>query len=657
MTKSTVKLAITGLVWVFLIVLAHAAAVAMAARHELPIVPETLNYFFVIFSIAVTILFITPAFALFVLQGRSGPSETWRNLYTFAYLSYLIHLYWAIFGMMGGNWRMMFGHPELVMNPRADILVTIWWTVDLALVWLVALDRPWLRLERGALQIILAVAFIAAAITHGNRMISAVGYLMLFAILTSIVLRLVLRVYDPNTLSAKLYLRTFQVVNALAPWHVLPTWLALLNLGAFRETLRARNLCNTSDIPVTNPQNVTADPKYDPAFLMMRHDDGYYDDLSKPSMGAASTNTATVAPEGTDAEATHDSMYFNASQPGARFGRNVPLKEAIPDDANLLKPSPRAISNKLLARTDFKPATILNLLAAAWIQFETHDWFNHGEPPWEGEKEDKKNRNIRDTITDQQYLPHLVPLAEGDQWHECPMRIRPTRPDPTRNYEYERGRHNGALKYPKTYVNAESHWWDGSQIYGSNPQTTQRLRTDYEEDEHGGLVIVKDEHGEHLKPKGRLPDGKLFITSKGLSLDPSTGTALSGFTGNWWLGLGLLHTLFTREHNAICDAIRREYPAWDGDEVFRVARLVNSALIAKIHTIEWTPAILTHPALQVGMAANWWGLLGESLKKTFGRISQNEAFSGIPGSGVDHGICVDSGIPGEGGATTSRCST
>jgi hypothetical protein len=188
--------------------------------------------------------------------------------------------------------------------------VTIWWTVDLALVWLVALDRPWLRLERGALQIILAVAFIAAAITHGNRMISALGCLMLFAILTSIVLRLVVRVFDSNSLSAKLYLLAFKGVNALVPWHILPTWLALLNLGAFRETLRARNLCNTWEIPVTNPQNVTADPKYDPAFLMKRHDDGYYDDLSKPSMGAASTNTATVAPEGTGAEATNDSMYF-----------------------------------------------------------------------------------------------------------------------------------------------------------------------------------------------------------------------------------------------------------------------------------------------------------------------------------------------------------
>lgn len=59
--------------------------------------------------------------------------------------------------------------------------------------------------------------------------------------------------------------------------------------------------------------------------------------------------------------------------------------------------------------------------------------------------------------------------------------------------------------------------------------------------------------------------------------------------------------------------------------------------MAKIHTVEWTPAILAHPALEIGMAANWWGLAGETLNKLVGRISPNsEIISGIPGSGVDN---------------------
>jgi hypothetical protein len=73
------------------------------------------------------------------------------------------------------------------------------------------------------------------------------------------------------------------------------------------------------------------------------------------------------------------------------------------------------------------------------------------------------------------------------------------------------------------------------------------------------------------------------------------------------------------------------------DQIFDKARIVNCALMAKIHTVEWTPAILAHPALQVAMSANWWGIVGETLTKAVGRISKtSEAISGIPGSGVDH---------------------
>ena len=62
---------------------------------------------------------------------------------------------------------------------------------------------------------------------------------------------------------------------------------------------------------------------------------------------------------------------------GIRFGRNVPLKDTFPDIANMMNPSPRRVSLELLTRTTFQPATILNVIAAAWIQFMVHDWFVH----------------------------------------------------------------------------------------------------------------------------------------------------------------------------------------------------------------------------------------------------------------------------------------
>jgi hypothetical protein len=94
-----------------------------------------------------------------------------------------------------------------------------------------------------------------------------------------------------------------------------------------------------------------------------------------------------------------------------------------------------------MTRKSFQPATTLNLLAAAWIQFEVHDWFSHG--------------------TDDPERSWELGLAEEDDWHERPMRIPRARRDPTSDANPET---------PPTYLTEDSHWWDGSQIYGSDPR-------------------------------------------------------------------------------------------------------------------------------------------------------------------------------------------
>ena len=58
--------------------------------------------------------------------------------------------------------------------------------------------------------------------------------------------------------------------------------------------------------------------------------------------------------------------------------------------------------------------------------------------------------------------------------------------------------------------------------------------------------------------------------------------------------------------------------------------------MAKIHTVEWTPAVIAHPTTETGMHANWYGLLGERIRRRFGRIGPNDVLSGIPGSPTDH---------------------
>jgi hypothetical protein len=58
--------------------------------------------------------------------------------------------------------------------------------------------------------------------------------------------------------------------------------------------------------------------------------------------------------------------------------------------------------------------------------------------------------------------------------------------------------------------------------------------------------------------------------------------------------------------------------------------------MAKIHTVEWTPAIISHPTSQYALRVNWWGLEMEQLQRLFGRLSSSEVISGIPGSETNH---------------------
>ena len=73
-------------------------------------------------------------------------------------------------------------------------------------------------------------------------------------------------------------------------------------------------------------------------------------------------------------------------------------------------------------------------------------------------------------------------------------------------------------------------------------------------------------------------------------------------------------------------------PAKADDWLFGKARLIVAGLMAKIHTVEWTPRILANPRLRLDMDSNWWGVLGRWFKIHYGRIGTTETISGIIGS-------------------------
>ena len=350
-------------------------------------------------------------------------------------------------------------------------------------------------------------------------------------------------------------------------WYRRSLTLGILTLAYMREQLNKKNLKNTYPKgTLTGFQKAGQKPP--PEATYFRTADGTWNNLDNPKEGAA----------------------------GTRFLRNVNVEAIRPETGQtLLTPNPREISRKLLTRGEkIKEVPFLNMLAAAWIQFQNGDWINHGEMLY------------RDV--------HEIPLAEDDparlKYRQSNMFVGKTQPDPTFT--------PGQEETPITFINEVTHWWDGSQIYGSDQETQNRLRS---------FVDGKM----RLNAGGTLPIGKDRVED-------------SGFVRNWWVGMTILHTLFVHEHNSICDRLKVSYPQWNDNRLFNVARLINAAVMAKIHTVEWTPAILPNPGLNTALNANWFGILTNLFesgkdRETLAEINiNNPELGGVVGNPIDkHG--------------------
>lgn len=173
-----------------------------------------------------------------------------------------------------------------------------------------------------------------------------------------------------------------------------------------------------------------------------------------------------------------------------------------------------------------KPETLapFNQLVSAWIQFMTHDWFQHDHQE-----------------------AHQHSTKDGSPLHR----------------------------------NKVTHWWDASQIYGSSLDDESKVRVD---------------------------NGRIHLDNNDELDYDENGVPRTGFGENFWVGLHVFHTIFAREHNYIVDSLSVAYPEMSSDDKYGTARNCVSIILAKIHTLEWTPTLLDNSVSTLGLHSNWYGL-------------------------------------------------
>jgi len=133
-------------------------------------------------------------------------------------------------------------------------------------------------------------------------------------------------------------------------------------------------------------------------------------------------------------------------------------------------------------------------------------------------------------------------------------------------------------------INEITAYIDASNVYGSSASRAKALRR-------------LDGSGKLKTSAGNL----LPFNTDGIPNADSTDESLfvaGDVRVNEQIGLTVMHTLFVREHNWLCDFISKKYPYYSGETVYQMARGIVGAQMQVITYNEFLPALLGDNALR-----------------------------------------------------------
>ena len=251
-----------------------------------------------------------------------------------------------------------------------------------------------------------------------------------------------------------------------------------------------------------------------------------------------------------------------------RFGTNG-YADQISKPTGENRPNPREISNKIFAQDgDIYDNLELSDFVFNWGQFMDHDFSLVGDT--------KDSFFIKVPTGD----PMFDPLSTGTKYIPLFRSI----------FDLNTGT---SPANPRNHVNEVTAYIDASTVYGSTEERTKWLRTYY-----GGKLKVSE---------GNLMPYNTISGEYDDAIDqqaPNMAHPITPPDGKWFIAgevranenplLIVIHTIWVREHNRICEILEKENPLWNDEVLFQEARRIVIAEIANITYNEWLPAIGIH---------------------------------------------------------------
>jgi len=160
------------------------------------LVPETtqnLDRYRTIFTIWATTILLIPALSLYLFSDASvAVYNYWHLFWTFSYVAFLFHFYWAVFVIFKGVHGTFAGQGNLIAG--TNFLLTAWWGTDVVLSWLVASCPTWLRWERaGATLFVFSIFAITTLVLRPTPITKALGLTLTIAVALSFAIWLIVR--------------------------------------------------------------------------------------------------------------------------------------------------------------------------------------------------------------------------------------------------------------------------------------------------------------------------------------------------------------------------------------------------------------------------------------------------------------------------------
>jgi hypothetical protein len=168
-------------------------ALLISAALLVPAFQDSVLLLRVKYTVWVSILFATPAYALFVRGVDRKPFSSawqhWRLLWTFAFLAYATHFYYAFVVTYRSSFAMV-AEQQTPFLAGVNFLFTAWWAVDVAILWSMRKRDGWVRTQRIVFQFFSFIVFVVAFVFLRPGMPFYFGLVLVFTVLVALLVRM-----------------------------------------------------------------------------------------------------------------------------------------------------------------------------------------------------------------------------------------------------------------------------------------------------------------------------------------------------------------------------------------------------------------------------------------------------------------------------------